>query len=90
MTPNNHLSGQRCRRCGLEDLHGGLETFVEKAQKVYGDQFDYSESVYKGCGGFKSPESLFMNSSLPVGCPKPEVLNRGIYELEHLMSACDE
>ena len=51
-TPNEHLSGYGCRKCGIE--HNklkqtfSLETFIERAKKVHGDKYDYSKSEYKG------------------------------------------
>lgn len=48
--PNNHLSGQGCKKCGV--IKRGLskkdntETFVKKARNVHGDRYDYSKVNY--------------------------------------------
>lgn len=51
--PTNHLMGQGCPQCWNErrnELHAyNTEDFIEKARKVHGNLYDYSESVYKGC-----------------------------------------
>lgn len=51
--PTNHLMGQGCPQCWNErrnELHAyNTKDFIEKAKKVHGDLYDYSESVYKGC-----------------------------------------
>lgn len=50
-TPNAHLLYSGCPKCGKE-LEYKLKTdtqevFLEKAKKVHGDKYDYSEVVYK-------------------------------------------
>ncbi len=82
-TPNSHLQGRGCRKCGYEKLStnytGNSEDFISKAKKVHGDLYDYSEVQYvdsyvkvkvlcKNHGIFEvSPNNHIGNSS---GCPK--------------------
>lgn len=51
-TPNKHLSGQGCKKCGIEatSLVQSLttESFIEKAKQIHGDKYDYSKVEYKG------------------------------------------
>ena len=51
MTPNSHLSGQGCPKCGRlqanKKLVGSKERFVERAKKIHGDKYDYSKVNYK-------------------------------------------
>jgi G:T-mismatch repair DNA endonuclease (very short patch repair protein) len=45
----NHLSGNGCSNCGIEKSNGlkcTTENFIEKARKVHGDKYDYSDVVY--------------------------------------------
>ena len=50
MSPNNHLRGHGCPKCKTEKIsklkHYSKETFVEKAKKVHGDKYDYSDINY--------------------------------------------
>ena len=51
--PYSHLHGHGCSKCGSEK--GGetqsitTEKFIEKARKVHGGKYDYSQTVYTGC-----------------------------------------
>jgi len=49
-TPNNHLKGTKCPKCARKriDIERRKDTkwFIEKCIKIYGNLFDYSESVY--------------------------------------------
>ena len=51
-TPNSHLQGIGCPKCG--DLKKGeykksnTDKFVKRAKEVHGNKYDYSKSVYKG------------------------------------------
>ena len=49
-TPAAHLQGRGCPQCGMDSIKDKLSfdapTFIEKAKKVYGDKYDYSEVVY--------------------------------------------
>ena len=76
-TPNNHLRGQNCPKCGGR---GKLTTddFIKKAKEVHGNKYDYSKADYKNnhtkvtiiCpahGEFKQIPSSHLQGS---GCPK--------------------
>ena len=49
-TPNAHLSGQGCPKCGVLSRSNArsmsTEEFIEKAKKVHGDKYDYSKVYY--------------------------------------------
>lgn len=45
-TPNNHLKGEGCPNC-YGNARKGKVGFIEKAKKVHGDKYDYSEVEYK-------------------------------------------
>jgi hypothetical protein len=50
--PHNHLSHEiGCRFCATEERakkrRGDTESFIERARKIHGDEFDYSEAYYK-------------------------------------------
>lgn len=49
-TPNNHLSGQGCPKCGAiqrgEKKLIGLKYFIERAKQIHGDKYDYSKVQY--------------------------------------------
>lgn len=74
--PNSHLNGQGCPICANRFTRT-TEQFIEDAQKVHGDKYDYSESVYvdsitkliiicKSHGKFmQTPNNHFNNH----GCP---------------------
>ena len=51
-TPNKHLQGQGCKKCGREKASYlqsfTTESFIEKAKIVHGDKYDYSKTEYKG------------------------------------------
>ena len=50
MTPNSHLSGQKCRICAYKEmgLHKRMTTedFITKARQIHGDKYDYSKVEY--------------------------------------------
>lgn len=50
-TPSSHLSGSGCYFCGIEKLikersHNN-HTFIQKANQIHGDKYDYSKVDYK-------------------------------------------
>lgn len=50
-TPNKHLSGQGCKKCGNEKSSKSqsftTEEFIKRAKEVHGDKYDYSKVEYK-------------------------------------------
>ena len=48
--PANHLGGQGCRKCKIDKykriFQMGKERFIDKAQKIHGDRYDYSQVEY--------------------------------------------
>jgi len=49
-TPNSHLNGRGCMKCGLLSTRTSLtdskSEFVEKAKNIYGEKFIYKDSIY--------------------------------------------
>lgn len=49
--PNNHLSGQGCKLCGINRRTKistkTIQKFIEDAIKIHGNKYDYSLSIYK-------------------------------------------
>lgn len=45
ITPNSHLNGCACPKCG-GNKKSTTEEFIEKAKKVHGDKYDYSKVEY--------------------------------------------
>ena len=49
-TPNKHLSGCGCPKCGNDKIRESLtlsrEDFIKKACKIHGDKYDYSKVEY--------------------------------------------
>jgi hypothetical protein len=55
-TASAHLIGQGCRECGLvknsaNKIEAGRKLFEDKARKIHGDYYDYSETSYAGAKG---------------------------------------
>jgi len=52
-TPNDHLNGKGCKKCGSESSSllrkKTTEEFIVKAKIIHGDRYDYSKVEYKGC-----------------------------------------
>ena len=50
VSPNNHLRGKGCKQCAIEKNASKcrltLEEFIEKAKRVHGDKYDYSNVEY--------------------------------------------
>lgn len=50
-TPDSHIRGSGCPKCGQEVINNAttwnLDRFIKEARGVWGDEFDYSNSVYK-------------------------------------------
>jgi len=50
-TPNSHLNGSGCVKCGLEEMAAkntrkAKNSFIERARAVHGDMYNYSKAVY--------------------------------------------
>jgi predicted nucleic-acid-binding Zn-ribbon protein len=80
-TPDTHLSGSGCPKCGVistaNKLRSNTEEFIEKANKVHDNTYDYTETVYinahdkviiicKEHGMFKKTPNDHLRGS---GCP---------------------
>lgn len=46
-TPNKHLGGHGCPKCGKERTRLGVDAFVTRAREVHGDRYDYSKVEYQ-------------------------------------------
>ena len=46
-TPNNHLSGNGCKKCSMPNSGISTEEFIAKAREIHGNKYDYSKTVYK-------------------------------------------
>lgn len=50
-TPNNHLRGRNCPKCGQIATHKrqalSTDEFIERAKKIHGNKFDYSKVNYE-------------------------------------------
>jgi len=48
ITPNQHLSGAGCKKCGYETVKEKMSMttneFIKKAKKIHGDKYDYSKT----------------------------------------------
>lgn len=44
--PNNHLMGKGCRKCAGRSIENTYD-FIQKAQEVHGNKYDYSKVNYK-------------------------------------------
>ena len=44
-TPSNHLSGYNCQKCA-KNFKMDTNSFIEKAQQIHGNRYDYSKVVY--------------------------------------------
>lgn len=46
-TPRKHLIGQGCPVCGRNRTKVSLAEFIERAQRIHGDKYDYSNVLYQ-------------------------------------------
>lgn len=44
--PSSHLRGTGCPECAIDLLRDNSSTFIEKANQVHGEKYDYSKVVY--------------------------------------------
>jgi len=48
-TPNNHLAGNKCRKCSVLKSTLNTKLFTSRANKVHNDFYNYSKAEYFGC-----------------------------------------
>lgn len=48
-TPNDHLSGKGCFKCRVENATLCTESFIERANRLHKEKYDYSLTVYEHC-----------------------------------------
>jgi len=46
-SPANHISGNGCKRCSMENQKSNTEEFIKKANKIHCNLYDYSKTDYK-------------------------------------------
>jgi hypothetical protein len=76
--PDSHLMGRGCKECGIIKNRKKLETFIEQAQSLHGDKYDYSEVSYVSnlhkvtisCPIHGQFQQLPMNHLVGNGCPQ--------------------
>lgn len=85
--PSSHLSGKGCPKCGKEKVCLTTEEFINKAYKVHGGKYDYSNTSYsngnvkveiicKMCN--KSFWQMPLNHINGQGCPDCGMLNSAL------------
>lgn len=47
--PNSHIKGRGCPKCAGNNWKRTSSEFIEKAQKLHGNDYDYSEVDYRTC-----------------------------------------
>jgi len=82
-TPNNHLTGNGCKKCAteliIEKSKSSTFEFIEKAKKIHGDKYDYSMVEYNNSkkkvtiickihGEFKQPPADHLSKKGCVLC----------------------
>lgn len=101
--PSAHLQGQGCPECGKKDAIKNstlsFSDFIAKSQKVHGNFYDYSQTVYKNCqtlcnivcpihGEFKIRPNNHFHGLGCVECNKDS--KRKEYEDKFLKSVCSD
>ena len=95
-TPDSHLSGRGCRKCGFaataKKLTWTQDQFLERAKSVHGKTYDYSRAVYvhsekkaliicRTHGEFRqTPHDHLSGSDLPPRMVHRDVSSRSIPE----------
>lgn len=55
-TPNKHLIGHGCDKCGKETAHNKLrktqEQFINECKQIHGNRYDYSITKYNGSSDY--------------------------------------
>jgi len=82
--PSKHLSGQGCRKCGIERRANldrlTVNDFVKKASKIHKNKYNYEKVVYKNSktkvkiicpehGVFEMTPGNHTHKTKPQGCP---------------------
>ena len=76
--PNSHLNGEGCYTCGKKVNTSSLQVFINKANTIHDNKFDYSKTNYKnsrtrvtvGCSVHGDFEVLPSSHLLGTGCSK--------------------
>lgn len=91
-TPHSHLRGYKCKKCASVEVSTQnnltLNKFIEKANKIHDNKYDYSKSVYVNyntpltiiCpihGEFQQTPTRHLNSSGCIKCAMEEKHKRG-------------
>jgi len=64
-TPEKLLSGSMCKLCYRDSRINTLSYFIEKANIIHSNKYDYTKSVYNG-----------FNSRIDIRCPKHGIFNQ--------------
>ena len=93
-TPNAHLNGAGCQKCGVEKIRESLssskEEFIKKANEVHEGKYDYSKVEYKGthtkvCIICKEHGEFWQSPASHIrGCSCPKCCNEDLAELYRL------
>lgn len=78
--PIDHMNGNGCPHCAVEGRKLSKENFISKSKELYGDIYDFDETVIKGydddikvkCkkhGYFVTTPHIFLNKKRFIGCP---------------------
>jgi len=85
-TPNNHLKGQGCKKCVIDNQKSNTIDFIKKSIKIHGDKFIYNYVDYKNAkvdviiicpihGMFQQTPNNHLNGS---GCSKCSLIDKNI------------
>lgn len=104
--PYSHLNGCGCPKCGLDKLSKRFskttEEYIEEAKKVHGNEFDYSNLVYRNCrtkveiicrkhGSFlQSPTSHLKGVKCPMCYAELSTSNNEIEFQNYIKELCDD
>jgi hypothetical protein len=85
-TPNNHLRGQGCRKCVIDNQKSNTIDFIKKSIEIHGNNFIYDYVDYKNAkldviiicpthGRFQQTPNNHLDGS---GCPKCSLIDKNI------------
>ena len=84
--PSDHLQGKGCSKCGRikngNDLRSNTQEFVEKAQAVYGDLYNYS--LVKYMGGHKKVKIICQVHEVFEQTPSEHLQGKGCSKCGHI------